>query len=211
MDKQKIMERIAKLMQKTEDNGCTPEEAAAAASMVQKLIAKHHVDMGEFREVEDIAAEETFAGKPWMEYLANIIAENTCCQVVGDHIHRGKIILTFIGKDTDRTAALQIFDKLVNVCRVGIQREKAKSKLRYGTCRNVEHSYAMGFIIAVKKAMDEQCRALTLVVPEEVKAKTHELFPNVSTQKARPVRHAEAYTAGKQDGADAAGQKRIGA
>lgn len=205
------MERIAKLMQKTEDNGCTPEEAAAAASMVQKLIAQHHVNMSEFREAEEIAAEEVFAGKPWMEYLATIIAENTCCQVICDHIKRGKILLTFIGKDTDRTAALQIFDKLTAVCRAGIQREKAKSKLRYGTCRNVEHSYAMGFIIAVKKAMDEQCRALTLVVPEEVIAKTHELFPNVSTNKARPAQHRDAYMAGKQDGTEAAEKKKIGA
>jgi uncharacterized protein YnzC (UPF0291/DUF896 family) len=41
MDNEKIINRINNLLAKTVENGCTPEEAAAAAAKAQELIAKY--------------------------------------------------------------------------------------------------------------------------------------------------------------------------
>ena len=42
-----IKAKIEKLLTKTVENGCTMEEAAAAAKMVQKLIGKYHIELAE--------------------------------------------------------------------------------------------------------------------------------------------------------------------
>lgn len=54
MDRKKIIERIRALRSKTTQNGCTEEEAAAAATMVAKLLERYNLtlDETELRESE---------------------------------------------------------------------------------------------------------------------------------------------------------------
>lgn len=44
-----VRRRIAALLEKTEANGCTPGEAAAAFEKVEELVAKYKLDPGAFR------------------------------------------------------------------------------------------------------------------------------------------------------------------
>jgi len=44
-----VKRRIAALLEKTEANGCTPGEAAAAFEKAEELIAKYELDPGAFR------------------------------------------------------------------------------------------------------------------------------------------------------------------
>lgn len=208
---QKIMERISNLMAKTVENGCTPEEAAAAATMAQKLIAKYHIDMREYVESEDVGIDTDMIRKPWQQSLATTIARNTCCNVVGTSFRgrRGIKRLTFIGRETDRLAVLQMYDRLVQVCMRGIDAEKKRYKQKFGHTRGVEASYAMGFINAVNNAMNEQCRALALVIPESVETKIKELFPRLKKTKAPTFKANEAFKRGYADGRSAAGRKSI--
>ena len=208
---QKIMERINNLLSKTVENGCTPEEAASAAAMAQKLIAKHHVDMREFSESEEVGTDTDMIQKPWQQTLATTIAQNTCCDVVGSSVpgRRGSKRLTFIGRETDRFAVLQMYDRLLWACRQGISAEKKHYKEIYGHTRGVENSYAMGFIRAVSHAMNEQCRALQLVIPESVETKVKEMFPNLHKIKAPKVMNSEAFNRGYSDGRSAAGRKSL--
>ena len=208
---QKIMERISNLLAKTVENGCTPEEAASAATMAQRLIAKYHIDMREYVESEDVGIDTDMIQKPWQQTLATTIAQNTCCDVVGTSFRgcRGTKRLTFIGRETDRLAVLQMYDRLLMVCMRGISAEKKHYKEVYGHTRGVENSYAMGFIKAVSHAMNEQCRALQLVVPESVEEKIKELFPNVKSTRPQKVKATEAYHRGYADGRSAAGRKVI--
>ena len=211
MDSQKVMERINNLLSKTVANGCTPEEAASACAMAQKLIAKYHVDMREFSESEDVGIGTDMIQKPWQQTLATVIAQNACCDVVGSTVlgRRGTKRLTFIGRETDRLAVLKMYDKLMMICQRGIVAEKKRYKEVYGHTRGVENSYAMGFIKAVSHAMNEQCRALQLVVPESVTEKVKEMFPNLRNVKAPTVKASEAYHRGYADGWDATGRKSI--
>ncbi len=206
---QKIMERINNLLSKTVENGCTPQEAAAAAAMAQRLIAKHHVDMREYNESEEVGTDKDTVQKPWQAILAHVIAKNTCCKVIRTVRGRGKATLTFIGRETDRTVVLQMFDRLMWACARGISEQRKKYRDMYGTTKGVENSYAMGFIDAVEQAMGEQCRALMLVVPEDVKEKTHELFPCLKKGAGIRATVSGAYSAGVRDGRSAAGRKSI--
>ena len=208
---QKIMERISNLLAKTVENGCTAEEAASAATMAQKLIAKYHVDMREYTESEDVGTDTDMIQKPWQQTLATTIARNTCCDVVGSKVpgSRGVKRLTFIGRETDRLAVLQMYDRLLFACVRGISAEKKHYKEVYGHTRGVENSYAMGFINAVNNAMNEQCRALALVIPESVETKIKELFPRLKKTKAPTFKATEAFRRGYADGRSAAGRKSL--
>ncbi|ADZ70142.1 DUF2786 domain-containing protein [Polymorphum gilvum] len=44
-----VRRRIAALLEKTEANGCTPGEAAAAFEKAEELVAKYELDPGSFR------------------------------------------------------------------------------------------------------------------------------------------------------------------
>lgn len=195
----KIMDRIAKLLSKTTENGCTPEEAATASKMAQKLIAKHHIDMRAY-EPEEINTGRADITRDWMHTLATAVASNMCCKVVGSTFRRKKY-LTFVGRDTDREACIKTWEMMVAVCKRGATIEKRKVKEKYGTDKGVEKVYAMSFAIAVNEEMSKQCRALVLVVPEEVTCKYHALFPNAKQNVSKPIR----YATKAQDGINEAG------
>jgi len=208
MDNEKIINRINNLLAKTVENGCTPEEAAAAAAMAQKLIAKHHINMRDAgEENEDIGACIESFSKSWQGSLAGVITENTCCKVI---ISADGKKLIFMGKDTDLQAALALYDTFLDAIKAGIRAEKAKAKELYGTTAKVETSYALGFIKAVREEMCKQCKALQLVTPEDVEKKFAEQFPTARRVQSRTVKiNRGVFDRGHAAGQDAAGRKAI--
>lgn len=208
MDNEKIINRINNLLAKTVENGCTPEEAAAAAAMAQKLIAKHHINMRDAgEETEDIGACIESFSKTWQGSLAGVITENTCCKVI---ISADGKKLIFMGKDTDLQAALALYDTFLEAIKAGIRAEKAKAKAQDLSTARIETSYAYGFIQAVKEEMDKQCRALQLVTPEDVEKKFAEQFPTARRVQSRKVKiNRGIFDRGHAAGQDAAGRKAI--
>lgn len=206
MTNEKILDRINKLLAKTVENGCTPEEAAAAAAKAQQLIAKHHINLREQEEEHEEAIGATLEpiSRTWQGQLAHCLATNMCCEVILNSNGRKKT-LVFMGKETDLEAVMALYDKFTAIIKEGI---KAQKKTNAGA--NVETSYAMGFISSVREAMQEQCRALTLVVPEEVNEAVREQFPHLGRARTRSVSiNGTAYGAGRVDGRQAAGRKAI--
>ena len=61
MDRKKIAERIRALRAKTTTNGCTEEEAAAAATMVAKLLERYNMTLDETELRESEFALKTIA------------------------------------------------------------------------------------------------------------------------------------------------------
>lgn len=205
---EKIIDRINKLMSKTEANGCTPEEAAAAAAMVQKLIAKHHIDMRDAGQEDDIVGCVEDYKKTWQTTLANVIAKNTRCHVIITGT-RDTSKMAFIGHETDLQAVLAMYDKLEAICAAGIRAAKRNLKGQSSPAR-IETSYSVGFVSAVSAAMGEQCRALQLVTPEDVHAKIAELFPRIKQQRGRTVTiNRNAYDQGSADGRDATARRQL--
>lgn len=208
MTNDKILNRINNLLAKTVENGCTPEEAAAAAAMAQKLIAKHHIEIRDAGEVkEDIAACIEPMTKTWQHNLAHILAENTCCKAI---LTSDKKKVVFMGRETDLQAVLAMFDRFSEICKAGIKAEKARMLEEYGTTTRAEVSYALGFLSAIRDEMGKQCRALQLITPEDVTNKFKETFPNAVHGRSRSTRvNAGVYNRGRAAGQQAAGRKEI--
>ena len=215
MANSKIMDKIVALLQKTVDNGASEQEAIAAAKLAQKLMAKYHVDVVTFEEKTEEVSDELFGiTRKWQASLANVIAKNTCCRVIrtnNPNKRRGSAIV-FFGRDSDRKTAVGMWQMFAELIRQGIQRAKRRAMAEYGYTDTVESSYAMRYIQAIKEELGTQCRALMLVVPEDVDDAVNKRFPKLTTKTVSyrvNMAGSMAGSMGYRDGKSAAQTKRI--
>lgn len=212
MTTEKIIEKIRAILEKTVDNGATEQEAIEAAKAAQRLMAKYKIAEVKAAEPEKIDSTEMEISRRWQSYLAATLAENLCCRCVMSN-RTGKMRFIVMGKEADRKVFQTMFETFFVHIYQGIQSEKAKAKVEFGHTKGVETSYAIGFINAIAEALGEQCRALALVVPEEVNKATAERFPRIRTGRAISYGGNAAANAatrnGYSDGRMIAGQKRI--
>lgn len=215
MDNKKIMERIAKLASKTVENGCTMEEALAASKMVQKLIAKYHIDMTEYKgeeQAENIEQEDFAISRNWEKLLIHALAENYCCEYcISTYNRKSKVYV--MGRDTDRKTCLTMFNMFHPLIKKGIQEAKKEAKELFGTIKGIENRYTNGYIEAITNELKKQCRALALVVPQEVTDKFKEAHGKLRTftisSHARNDVAEFARNKGYSDGMDASRTKAI--
>jgi hypothetical protein len=99
-------------------------EAETFAAYIQKLLMEHKISMSEVdcttRDAEDpIGALSTSlttkSVEKWINALAFGVGSNFFCRVLGELHHSGKARVTFIGRESDRVAAIEMFKYL---CRV---------------------------------------------------------------------------------------------
>ena len=203
-----IKAKIEKLLAKTVENGCTMEEAAAAAKMVQKLIGKYHIELAEVDNGTETADGEVLDAKSvrkWEIRLISVIARNMRCEVVVPKRRvpgrvNLKSIVYVIGMDADRKAVILLYNKLRKVCKAGIKKEQDYHKAMYGNAKGIADSYGTGFAKAIREEMGKQAKALVLVRPKEVNDKIHELFPVTRRICERVTCNTHAYNAGISDG-----------
>lgn len=216
MQEEKIIQTIRKVLELSKNNP-SEEEAKAAALKAQELLAKYHIDM---REVESIDIDTidsidevkvTLAAKKWKYKLANIVANNFRCK----HYYIGKGILVFYGHKTDADVAAETFKYLFNVGNRLAGREVDKVFGQTGTSANVYNSFVAGFCKGIEEALGEQCRALMLVTPEDVKTSFAEMSKNFGTMRGGALtiginEHCrDAYENGKTEGRHAVRSRQI--
>lgn len=213
-----IKAKIEKLLAKTIENGCTMEEAAAAAKMVQKLVKKYHIELAEIGDESEKADSERLDAKSvkkWEIRLVSAIARNMRCEVivsrryVATSVNR-KSFVYIIGMDADRKAVISLYEKLRKICKMGMRKEQEYHKSMYGTSKGIADSYGFGFMQAIKSEMEKQAKALVLVTPKEVDDKVQELFPNVKTRHTNVSCNEHAYNSGVNDGRNAMRTPAIG-
>ena len=111
-----VIEKIKKILAKTIESGCTPEEAATAAAMASKLMEQHQIDMADLVEkgekiLDPIAYELFYEGQrvdSWIACLANAIGPAFCCIVV---IAKGRGLGVY-GRPDNREAFKVTFEYL---------------------------------------------------------------------------------------------------
>lgn len=213
-----IKAKIEKLLAKTIENGCTVEEAASAAKMVQRLIKKYHVDLAEVGDEPEKADSERLDAKSvkkWEMRLVSAIARNMRCEViisrryVATSVNR-KSFVYIIGMDADRKAVISLYEKLRKICKVGMKKEQNYHKAMYGTSRGIADSYGFGFMQAIRSEMEKQAKALVLVTPKEVDDKVQELFPHARVTHTNVSCNEHAYNSGVNDGRNAMRTPAIG-
>lgn len=192
MENEKIMNKIMALLNKTVENGATEQEAIAAGLMAQRLMKKYKisevVDTNKPKEV--IRNDIKIKTKTWISSLAGVIGDNFCCKVIRTRAinvitRKPEYIIKFYGYKQDVKVATKMFNVLCELIDRGIVKQKALAKRKHGTSKGVQNAYASSFIRAVNKALSEQCKALQLVISDQVVAKVNEMHPGIKDRTVR--------------------------
>lgn len=215
-NEEKIIQTIRKILELSKNNP-SEEEAKSAALKAQELLAKYHIDMKEVESI-DIDSVESIEevrvevpAKKWKYKLAHIVADNFRCK----HFYIGKRILVFYGHKTDADIAAETFKYLFNVGNRLAGREVDKVFGETGTSANVYNSFVSGFCAGIEEALGEQCKALMIVTPEDVKTSFAEYSKNFGTISGGGLRigineHCrDAYENGKTEGRHAVRSRQI--
>lgn len=198
MNKEQLMNKVNKLLALAGNNP-SQEEANAAYLKAQKLIAEYNLNMDEFSEDKEsiVMMPATHSNNEgYRTTLATTLAKNFRCRVimVGNQVN-------FIGYKTDVEVCVQVFNHAYKVSHnAGLRLERQARKEGRST-RGVANCYWMGFCAGIKEVLDEQCRALMIVVPEEVDQELKERAGGTYRGGIR-LRGTDisAYNSGKSDG-----------
>lgn len=186
MDNEKIINKIIALLNKTVENGASKEEAIAASLMAQRLMKKYKISkIVNTTKAQDVIRHNIkIQNKKWIYFLAQIVARNFCCTAIREkHINiatkRSASTIKFYGYEKDVQIVTKMFHTLCMIIERGAKKQIQISKLKYGTAKGVQNVYTFSFIRAVDKALSEQCKALQLVISNQVVAKVNELYPDI--------------------------------
>lgn len=192
-DRDKIVEKIKKLLALA-DNNSSEAEAIAAALKAQKLIADYNIDQSELydvstREVVELETEK-YSHKYWRKHLAKVIADNFRCKHYFkttkdlEDGFKSKFIDVFVGYDCDAQAAKLVYHKLVEVGEARCKDAKREAKALYGTCEGVTTTFLFGFVDGVSRELEKQCVALMLVTPKDVLDHMENSHKDLRTERA---------------------------
>lgn len=167
-----LVQKLFNLGDKERNN--SDQEAEAAILKAQKLMAKYDISLEEVQEEKGPEYAHEICEHKW-NYgyrvpLAQVLAKNFRCEL----FMRGKSIV-FMGHKMDAAICRQTFEFAYKfIMKRGNQEYNRRYEMGY-TTRGVFNSYARGFIIGLKKSLDEQCVALAIVTPPDVTAKFKEM------------------------------------
>lgn len=167
MNNDKIISKIKKLFALGTNNPSS-EEAKTAVLKAQKLLSEYNISSLDLEEVEkEIAGSEIWevgSGNKWKYRLGDLVARNFRCKC----FWYGRDTVAFFGFETDRKIALDTFQYLYKVGHnLGKKCERDWRK-RKGSANGVFNTYIHGFCEGVSSALDNQCQALMIVIPQKV-------------------------------------------
>ena len=215
-NEEKIIQTIRKILELSKNNP-SEEEAKSAALKAQEMLAKYHIDM---KAVESIDIDEVESieevrvdvpSKKWKYRLASIVANNFRCK----HFYIGKGVLVFYGHKTDADVAAETFKYLFNVGNRLAGREVDRVFGETGTSANVYNSFVAGFCKGIEEGLAQQCQALMIITPEDVKTSFAEMSKNWKSMSGGALRigvneHCrDAYENGKTEGRHAVRSRQI--
>lgn len=215
-NEEKIIQTIRKILELSKNNP-SEEEAKSAALKAQEMLAKYHIDMREVESIDIDAVESIeevrvdIPAKKWKYRLAQIVADNFRCR----HFYIGKGTLVFYGHKTDADIASETFKYLFNVGNRLAGREVDRVFGETGTSANVYNSFVAGFCKGIEEGLSQQCQALMIVTPEDVKTAFAEKAKTMKDMNCGAMRigvnqHCrDAYESGKTEGRHAVRSRQI--
>lgn len=202
MTREALIAKINKLMALADSSRNNSEaEAKAAYRKAQALIAEYNLNMDELNEDKEqiVLMPATHSNNEgYRTRLAMVLAQNFRCRVMmcGNTVN-------FLGYKTDAEVCVKVFNsayKLSHNKGLKLEREARKAELN---TRGVANSYWIGFCNGLKEVLDEQCRALMIIVPDEVDKELKERAGGTYKGGMRNTgMRSEQYMQGRQDGRD---------
>lgn len=198
MNKEQLMNKVNKLLALAGNNP-SQQEANAAYTKAQKLIAEYNLNMDEFegKDEEIVMMPATHSNNEgYRTHLSVIIGKNFRCRpmMCGN-------IVNFVGYKTDVEVCIQVFNHAYKVSHnAGLRLERQYRKQGLST-KGVANSYWRGFMDGIKEVLDEQCRALMIIVPDEVNKHADEMSGGRYKGGMRQTGFSSSsYNEGKADG-----------
>ena len=200
MDKNQVIEKVKKLLALSGNNP-NEQEAQSALLKAQKMLAEYNISMA---EVETVSPEKIVTkqgthpnNNGYRISLGQVLAKNFRCEVflMGNNI-------AFMGYPTDVEICTAVFDYTYKVIRSNGQRIERQYKKEGRSLHGVFNSYAKGFIRGIQSALDEQCVALAIVVPNAVTEALHNCCGNRTVRRGMRSGNSfnENYSTGYTDG-----------
>lgn len=209
---EKIIKRIEKLLALAGNNP-NEKEAEAALLKAQKLMAEYGIEQSQLtgEKITYATACSKVNGHGYFSTLASIIGKSFSCKVI---ILDKKC--SFFGRTEYAQAALTAFNfayKIMQKNARRICRENGFDPARRGAAQ-IYNSYFSGFVAGIKAKLDEQCKALMIIVPKDVEEGFHQAFPSLRTMKRHGTTagtNHDAYKSGFNDGRSAMGKRELNA
>ena len=172
MNREALINKIEKLLSLAGNN---PNEAEAKAAMAkaQKLIAEYNIDenlIGKEKDEIVVLKAEHPNNNGYRTRLAAVLAPNFRCRVimVGTDVH-------FIGHKVDAEVCVKVFNYAYKISRRQGSRIERNARKNGESTHGVFNSYCIGFCDGIKEVLDEQCKALMIIVPEDVNDKLNDM------------------------------------
>ena len=157
---ERIRKRIVGLLNKSTDEGCTPEEAASAAALAAKLMAQHRltrhdldrgapgtkptVEMGSL-----FWAPETATVPIWGYVLANLILQVVGTIGIAKQTRFGRKGLLLYGPQQDVEAGAGLLDSFYRLI-------DQDARARYGNAHRKDgRNYAIGFVTGLSDSIHQ--------------------------------------------------------
>lgn len=114
-EKQKIMDKLQKLLAAQGEGAVNPNEIATANKVMKKLMEKYDIEMHQLEKIKSKESNvseshyDTLYKRPrnWVKLLAATVADFYDCKCL-----RSRGIFYFLGFEIDRKIAIQVFDYL---------------------------------------------------------------------------------------------------
>lgn len=171
-DRDNMVAKIKKILNLSKNNPSV-EEGMSAVLQAQKLMAKYNISEDEVT-LEEIKPDEIVSVythqlhnahlRGWRKTLATIVARNFRCNAYMD----GKDVV-FRGYKTDAEVALDAYNYLYAIGNRLASKKRRETKAEQGSGKGAHASFIYGYLQGIEEALGEQCTALMLVIPQEVK------------------------------------------
>ena len=202
MTREALIKKINNLLALADTSRNNSEaEARNAYRKAQALIAEYNLNMDELEQNEEhiVLMPATHSNNEgYRTRLAMVLAQNFRCRVM----MRGNTV-NFLGYKTDAEVCVKVFNSAYRLSHnKGLKLEREARKAGLST-RGVANSYWIGFCNGLKEVLDEQCRALMIIVPDEVDKELNERAGGTYRGGMRNTwMRSEQYMQGRQDGRD---------
>ena len=220
-DLDKLMQRIRALREKTVEQGCTEQEAMAAAGKVAELLDRYGLSLSELdlrkQTCEGIGVETGRKRRGPIDDCMGTIAVFFDCRVWGETADNGTLRYIFFGLPGDVQAAVYLHDLIVLAFAGGtaeFQRGALYGPLDSGQRRSATNSFQIGLAHGIIEKLNTLRRARNAapngsngraLVPVKQSIIQQELerlgltLTRANTQRRKVV--SDAFSAGKQAGA----------
>lgn len=213
MDEEKLaaMQKIMKLLELgKEGNGAYTPEQEAANTMAAKLMAKYAIDFTELRASNSKGhVFEKMVIDPldvvycdWEACLANSIAKAFDVRMVNSK--HPVWTINFMGVKSDLEIVIFFYRHLRRTVgrksEIEFKRKADQETYAYGMVRTISQRL-QDLYKKREEVMESDCRAMVLVKTDGLEKFVKDMFPSLTTSKARTLKgSSEAYSRGLADG-----------